>query len=195
MHDFANKPTLVGSRVRLRPVSIQDVPGLLDVVSDPEGRRLTGTHADVAEPALRAWYGTRAEHDDRLDLAVVERASGQYAGEVVLNEVNAGDRSCSFRIALRPAFQDRGLGTEATRLMLEHAFSAVRVHRISLEVYAFNHRARAVYERVGFVAEGVLRDALYWDGAYFDATVMSILAPEWARHRGHPTETASARDR
>lgn len=36
------------------------------------------------------------------------------------------------------------------------------------------------YEKTGFVAEGVLRDALYWDGEWVDAVVMSALAPEWA---------------
>jgi RimJ/RimL family protein N-acetyltransferase len=43
-----------------------------------------------------------------------------------------------------------------------------------------------VYERVGFPAEGVLRDALYWDGAYVDAIVMSMLAPEWNHRHGRP---------
>jgi RimJ/RimL family protein N-acetyltransferase len=39
---------------------------------------------------------------------------------------------------------------------------------------------------VGFVREGVLREALRFNGEWIDATVMSILAPEWARHRGRP---------
>jgi RimJ/RimL family protein N-acetyltransferase len=46
-------------------------------------------------------------------------------------------------------------------------------------VFAFNERAAHVYERVGFVREGVLRDTLYWDGVYHDSIVMSILRPEW----------------
>ncbi|WP_197372312.1 GNAT family N-acetyltransferase, partial [Streptomyces clavuligerus] len=58
--------------------------------------------------------------------------------------------------------------------------------RISLEVYAFNPRARRAYEKAGFVAEGVLRDALLWEGERVDATVMSILAPEWFQHGGRP---------
>lgn len=40
---------------------------------------------------------------------------------------------------------------------------------------------------MGFVAEGVLRDALLlWEGEWVDATMMSILAPEWFEHRGRP---------
>lgn len=53
-------------------------------------------------------------------------------------------------------------------------------------MFAFNPRARRVYEKAGFVAEGVLRQVLRDGDDWVDATVMSILAPEWAEHRGHP---------
>jgi RimJ/RimL family protein N-acetyltransferase len=46
-------------------------------------------------------------------------------------------------------------------------------------VYAFNPRARRAYEKAGFRAEGVLRESLRYNGEWVDATVMSILAPEW----------------
>jgi RimJ/RimL family protein N-acetyltransferase len=173
--DMRTKPTLVGVRTILRPVSADDAEGLLDLVADEAGNRLTGTRGvDLTLEAARGWYGSRGEQDDRLDLAVIDRATGEYAGEVVLNELERDDRSCNFRIGLRPAFQDRGLGSEATRLILDHAF-AIGLHRVGLEVYAFNPRARRVYERAGFVYEGTKRDALLWDGEWTDAIVMSIL--------------------
>jgi RimJ/RimL family protein N-acetyltransferase len=53
------------------------------------------------------------------------------------------------------------------------------LHRIALEVYAFNPRARRAYEKAGFRLEGVLRQSLRYDGEWIDAAVMSILAPEW----------------
>ncbi len=82
--------------------------------------------------------------------------------------------------------RDRGFGTESVRLIVGYGFEQLRLHRISLEVYAFNPRARHVYDKTGFVAEGVLRHALRWDDRWIDATVMSILAPEWSRHQGYP---------
>nr|WP_315501870.1 GNAT family protein [Actinomyces radicidentis] len=50
------------------------------------------------------------------------------------------------------------------------------LHRISLEVYAFNPAARRAYEKAGFVAEGRLRDALLYDGEWVDAEVMARVA-------------------
>lgn len=183
---FAHKPTLVGERVLLRPVDAADAPHLLRMLQDPEARRLTGSHRQFDLDELTRWYASRAEHADRLDLAIVERVTGEYVGEVVLGDLDPENRSCFFRISLvGPHAFGRGFGTEATRLILRHAF-AVGVHRVELEVYDFNPRARHVYEKVGFRHEGVKRQALHWDGDWVDAHVMSILAPEWAEHGGYP---------
>ncbi len=133
-----------------------------------------------------AWLASRADQADRLDLAVVERATGACVGEVVLNDWDPANQACSFRIALDARVHGRGLGTEATRLIVGYGFERLGLHRISLEVYAFNPRARRAYEKAGFVAEGVLRESLLWEGERVDATVMSILAPDWASHRGRP---------
>ncbi len=191
--DFTLKPTLTGSRVRLRPFEPADVAALAPAFEDRELLRLTGSahrSDDPLEPQdperseqFRQW---RNAQPDRLDLAVVDLATGACVGEVVLNEWDTANRSCNFRILLSGSGQDRGLGTEATRLVLAHGFEQLGLHRISLEVYAFNPRARRVYEKVGFVAEGTLRDALHYDGQWIDATVMSLLAPDWTRHQGHP---------
>jgi RimJ/RimL family protein N-acetyltransferase len=194
MPNFREKPVLAGETVLLRPVIADDAVDMLEVLADGDVLRLTGSHGtlspDDVEP-MRQWYGSRAGHEDRLDLAAVDRATGRYVGEVVLNELDPNNNSCSFRIALGATGQNRGLGTEATRLVLGYAFERVGLHRISLEVYSFNARARRVYEKVGFQAEGVLRDALLWEGQRFDAHVMSILAHEWAEHRGRPEAVES----
>lgn len=194
--DFSVKPTLTGEKVALRPFLLeQDAPALREMLQDPEALRLTGIghHADdlpewddQAEERFWSWYSTRNQQPDRLDLAVVDQATGRCVGEVVLNDVSRPNRSCGFRTVLGPAGRDRGLGSEAVRMIVGYGFERLALHRISLEVYSFNPRARRVYEKVGFVAEGVLRDALRWDGRWIDTTVMSILAPEWSRHRGRP---------
>lgn len=107
-------------------------------------------------------------------------------GEAVLNQYDPGNRSCNFRILVGPTGQGRGLGTEATRMLVGYGFEELLLHRISLEVYDFNPRARRAYEKVGFREEGTLRESLRYEDRWIDATVMSILAHEWAAHHGNP---------
>jgi RimJ/RimL family protein N-acetyltransferase len=187
---FATKPTLSGSTVALRPFTDDDIEIMLDVLHAPEVRRLTGSVHDEStalapeDPAdrdkLRQWYRTRASQPDRLDLAIVEKATGRCVGEVVLNKWDPDNDSCNFRILAGPVGQGRGLGTEATRLLVGYGFEMLLLHRISLEVYTFNPRARHVYEKVGFRVEGTLRESLRYEDQWIDATVMSVLAHEWA---------------
>ncbi|MFD1536527.1 GNAT family N-acetyltransferase [Nonomuraea guangzhouensis] len=183
---FADKPTLQGDRVTLRPVGPEYADDLFELVTDPEVRRLTGSHGEFDREASRHWYATRSQHADRLDLAII--ANGAFVGEIVLNELDEGNLACSMRIALIGARAfGRGYGTEAIDLLLRHAFTTTRLHRIGLEVFAFNDRARHVYKKAGFVEEGVQRDALLWDGEWHDAITMSVLRPEWRPLHGSLT--------
>ena len=100
----------------------------------------------------------------------------------VLNDLDVGNRSCGFRLWISMA-RDRGLGTEVTRLSIQHAFD-LGVHRVELEVYAFNPRARHVYQKVGFVHEGTKRHALLFEGQWVDAHLMSCLSTDWGRCSG-----------
>jgi RimJ/RimL family protein N-acetyltransferase len=73
--------------VLLRPVTREDAPGLVELLHDPEVRRLTGAHGPVRPGALERaedWYSSRADADDRLYLAIVDQATGEFVGEVVL---------------------------------------------------------------------------------------------------------------
>ncbi|UYM06416.1 GNAT family N-acetyltransferase [Solicola gregarius] len=184
---FATKPTLQGDLVTLRPFEPSDLPTMAAAIADPEVGRLTGSYNSSAElgsggsvidDELRGWYLSRGEQVDRLDLAVVDRAAGGCVGEVVLNQYDEGSSSCNFRTLLGQGGRGRGLGTEAARLIVGYGFDDLGLHRISLEVYDFNPRARRAYEKVGFVAEGRLRDALRFDGEWIDATVMSMLSTD-----------------
>lgn len=199
MADLSHKPTLLGSLVTLRPVTAEDAEAFERILADPDVLRLTGSanHSDAAEElpldSLADWYGTRAAQVDRLDLAVVANATGDVVGEAVLNHWDPGSRGISFRTLIGPSGRDRGLGTEATRLIVGYAFAEIGVHRLELEVFSFNARAMHVYEKVGFVFEGTRRDALRFDEEWVDSHVMSILEHEWAEHRGTPKPTRRSR--
>ncbi|MGZ0146770.1 GNAT family N-acetyltransferase [Kribbella sp. WER1] len=180
MTDFAYKPTLTGDRVILRPMDESDYEALAAAMDDPEVTRFTGSHAVISEERAREWMRTRKDQTDRLDLTIVDKASGVAVGEAVLNMWDPDNQSCTFRILIGPAGQNRGLGTEATRLIVGYGIEELGLHRISLGVYTFNPRAQRAYEKAGFKKEGVLRDALLWDGEWVDEIVMSVLATEWA---------------
>lgn len=183
---FMHKPTIVGDLVTLRPIRAEDADTIAIMIrEDAEIARLTGSvHSsddnplDLDDAELRDIYGDWATSDERLVLGVIDNATGELVGEVVLNEWDRGNQSCNFRTLLGRQGRGRGLGTEATRLIVHHGLTSMRLHRISLEVYDFNPRARHVYEKVGFVHEGTGREALRYDGDWIDVHYMAMLASD-----------------
>lgn len=150
-----SKPTIIGELVTLRPFVPEDIGPIWEMINDPEGNDLTATDEAFDFGQIEAWYGGRNDAADRLDLAIVEKATGAWAGEVVLNEYQPETEEASFRISLRgPAWFGRGLGTEATNLIVAHGFDHVGLRRITLEVLARNPRAQQAYLKAGFERTG-----------------------------------------
>ena len=185
--DWHTKPNLLGSRVLLRAFEEQDIPAMGEALADPEVLILTGSvhtseeahgRSPVPDEALANWYRARSKVAGQLDLAIVDLATGGCVGEAVLNDYSPANASCNFRTLIGPRGRDRGLGSEATRLVVGYGLTALRLHRIELTVYAFNPRARRVYEKAGFRAEGTARGALHFDGTWIDAIYMSILSTD-----------------
>lgn len=119
MADFSDRPTIHGERIVLRPIVAADATSLLADLDDADGRRPTGTHRIFERSEIERWAATRADADDRIDLAISDRSTGDWLGEIVVNDWDPANRCCGFRIAVSGAARDRGVGTEATRLLVD----------------------------------------------------------------------------
>lgn len=179
---FSRKPTLEGRLVRLRPIQSEDAEVVHHLIQDRDIAVLTGSvHTSAPQPSpwsiesLRSIYEQWSTSDDRLVFAVIDRQTETMVGEVVLKDWHEANRSCGFRTLIGSAGRGKGLGTEATRLTIRYGLQSLGLHRISLEVYDHNPRARHVYEKVGFTHEGTGRDALWFEGHWIDVHYMSIL--------------------
>lgn len=113
-----------------------------------------------------------------------ENAEGSLLGFVILMDLNRRDgNACVKRIAV--SSPEKGVGTPLLAGAVDFAFLETNAHRLWLDVVSGNLRAQTVYRKVGFIEEGVLREAaLLPDGSRSDFFLMSILRPEWAARRG-----------
>jgi RimJ/RimL family protein N-acetyltransferase len=76
----------------------------------------------------------------------------------------------------------KGLGCMVLEAVLSKAFDELAAHRLWLDVFEHNARARHVYRSVGFVEEGVLRECVKQQERYASLVVMSILENEYRAH-------------
>ena len=169
------QPTLQGGLIRLEPLGVQHFDGLRSLfIGDAKGPL-----AGVLAEQIRAGLAVAAERADRADWAVVRSSDGQVVGEVVLFSLDADHNSMEFRIALvGPEVFDQGYGSAATVLVRDFAFGALGLRRLTLEVGASNARACRVYQRAGFLVEGVRRQVRLVDGRWDNVIDMALLATD-----------------
>jgi RimJ/RimL family protein N-acetyltransferase len=173
-----------GEKIILRDFREADFELLWDGINEPIGAKLTGTHATFTREQVEAYLQHQIAKDDdsRASFIIALPDDSRPVGEVVINEIDEDNHSCNIRIMLfSPDDFSKGYGSEAMRLMVTYGFEKLKLHRIELGVYEFNPRAIRAYEKAGFKREGILRDALFYDGEYHNMIVMSILEHEWEK--------------
>jgi [ribosomal protein S5]-alanine N-acetyltransferase len=171
-----------GNRVRLRPLEPGDLNDrYLGWLNDPEVTRFTETGIFPASARdLENYYRSISSSKNDVMLAVVEKESGRHVGNVKLGPISWVHRSAIFGIMIgeKDAW-GKGVGGEATRLIVEYGFERLNLHRIDLGVFADHEAAVRCYEKAGFKVEGRMREDLFQDGEYKDRLWMGLLRSEY----------------
>jgi [ribosomal protein S5]-alanine N-acetyltransferase len=174
---------LAGDLVALRPLVESDAdgpyPGWLN---DPEVCRYNSHHVFPYTPAqAREWIASIPARGE-LVLAITLHEDQAHVGNVSLQAIDRVTRSAELAILLgERRTWGRGVGLESARLVVEHGFSAMNLHRIHLGTTEDNSAMRRIAERLGMQQEGIRREAAYNDGRYVDVIEYGLLARE---HRG-----------
>ena len=168
-----------GRRWTLRPGRPTDGRALARLFAEvrTEGRWLITTPGAISEPSEAFWISElirAAEH-----LALVAEADGEVIGNVLVS-VDRGvatEHIGVLSITIAEGWRDVGIGSElvggAQRWARERG-----LRKLSLGVFPDNERAIAVYEKRGFVREGVRRQQYRSGDVYRDEVLMAWFPEE-----------------
>lgn len=127
------------------------------------------------------------DHQTKTDaylLAIRRLDDDGLLGQLEFDGISWPHRTTFFSIViLDPEQRGQGYGQEALELGLRFAFHELNLHRVALTVFAYNTRAVALYERLGFVHEGTHREFLERDGQRHDMLLYGLLRHEWEASR------------
>ena len=175
-----------GRRWTLRPARPTDARGLARLFAEvrAEGRWLITTPGAVSEPSEAFWIGELirgAEH-----LALVAEADGEVVGNVLVSvdRGRATEHIGVLSICVALDWRDVGIGSELVAAAQEWA-ARRGLRKVSLGVFPDNARAIAVYEKLGFVREG-LRHMQYHSGDAYRDEVLMAWFPQAAREPEDP---------
>ncbi|MCI0577819.1 MAG: GNAT family N-acetyltransferase [Chloroflexi bacterium] len=180
-------PYIAGRQVYLRPLEQEDInERYLGWLNDPEVNRYLETGVfPYTQAELEQFYQQVTGSRDQVILAIVDKESDRHIGNVKLGPIHWVHRRATFGILVgEKQFWHKGVGTEATRLMVAYGFFRLNLRRIDLGVYAEHEAAVRAYEKVGFRVEGRFREAMFHEGRYKDHLWMGLLRSEYVAQAG-----------
>lgn len=148
-----------------------DLPALISLERAPAARQFVGQwseerHRATLGGADARYYVADAEPGGLAAYAIL-RGLAEDSGSIELKRV----------VVATPG---HGLGRRILAELIRTAFEELHAHRLFLDVYDDNARARDLYASLGFVPEGVMRQAARRGDAWHDLHLLSMLESEYA---------------
>ena len=171
---------LRGNLVELRAIEPSDYPTLARWLNDAAvmvywGRpgNTVSVEEVAADEARQAARGTSRKY-------IVQTVEGRPIGQIDYYDLDWQARSAWVSVMIgEPDYWGGGYGTDAMRTLLAYLFRQLGLHRVALTVHASNERAQRSYAKCGFQIEGRLRQWAYFDGAWVDGMLMSVLEADF----------------
>lgn len=171
--------------VHLRELSTSDLEIINSWRNDPElVGQLEAPFRFINQETDNEWFnGYMHSRDKNVRCAICESENqNAIIGSIGLLNIDSISRKADFYLMIgSKEHQGKGIGFQATRLMLNHAFINLNLNRVQLTVLENNSRARHLYEKVGFIFEGIQRQAVYKNGNYIGLVIMGILRSEFCK--------------
>ena len=167
---------------RLRELERKDIPIINGWRNDPGLIENLGAPFRYINPDVdSAWYDHYMKtRSNSVRCAIVSEESDEIIGLVSLMNIDHLNQCAEFHIMIGSSEnQNKGAGTFAVNAMLDHAFRNLNLQRVELSCNVSNTRAQHVYEKAGFVREGLKRRARFKHGSFIDVIQYAILRDEF----------------
>lgn len=171
-----------GESIYLRPLEESDADG--DYPSWLNDAEVCGGNSHHRYPytrsAAREYIARAAKSRDEIVLAVVTSEAGRHVGNVALKRIDPISRSAEFTVLIGAKdLWGHGVGKDAGRLMLDHGFFALNLHRVYCGTFSTNAGMQKLAESLGMRLEGTRRQAVFKDDQWLDVLEYGVLKPEY----------------
>ncbi|CAB4707229.1 MAG: UDP-4-amino-4,6-dideoxy-N-acetyl-beta-L-altrosamine N-acetyltransferase [Actinobacteria bacterium] len=165
--------------VLLRAVHIEDEEKILTWRNSPDVAAFMYRDDPISPAEHSHWFQSIISDTESSVVRVLEHNS-VASGLSSLSKIDLRHKSCEWGGYLAPNI-DRGggIGRAMLFLALQQAFEELELNRVVVEVLVGNHTALKLYESIGFVREGYLRERAWHTSGPIDVISLSMLRKDW----------------
>jgi diamine N-acetyltransferase len=182
-----------GEKVRLRAIERTDLPRYVEWFADAAVSENLSNQMPMSLVQEERWYEEvlkqpAAEQPLAVD-AKRGRGKWEHIGGAGYHLIDKRNRLAECGLFIGPRkYRNRGYGRDTLLTLLRYGFQTLNLNRVQLRVMEYNRRAIHLYEKIGFVREGTMREAHFYQGRYWEIHLYSILRREWEARYGAPKE-------
>ena len=168
---------LEGKNITLRPLRMTDWKKTIQWRNNVTIKKMAMMHPfPITEMVEKKWYEDilKSTSDKTVYFTIIQKDDTPI-GFVKLYNINYTHKNCALGIVIGESEeQSKGYGKEAMELIIEYAFNTLNLNKITVEVVENNYKALSLYERLGFIEEGRMKQQYYMGAEYLDILIMSI---------------------
>lgn len=126
------------------------------------------------------WFERYLKDNSRIEFVILVRENNKKIGTIGLSNIDYKNQKAEYGILIgEKAEWGKGYAEEASFTIINYGFKELNLKKIYLHVFKANTKALKLYNKLGFVEEGILRRHIFKNGDFKDVVVMSILRDEW----------------
>ena len=168
-------------RSDLARASAGDAPALFAALSSEQVSRFISPPPATVEGFGRfiSWAIRQRQVGQYVCFAVVPHGSDTAIGIFQVRSLEPAFGTAEWGFALASEFWGTGIFVDGAKLLIDFAFTALRVHRLEARAAVQNGRGNGALRKLGAVQEGMLRRSFLRNGEYMDQALWTILHDEW----------------
>ena len=167
-------------KVTIRKFERKDIAKKVEWINNSANNRFLHYDIPLNIEKTQNWFDGIKDREDRFD-AVIE-ADGLPCGTIGLLSIDKKNSKAEYYIAMgEVSLKGKGISTQATKLILEYAFLSLKLNRVYLFTEIENIAAQRLFEKVGFIKEGCLREEILSHGKYVNRFAYGILRSDYLK--------------
>lgn len=168
--------TLNNNEILIRKFNESDISNKIRIINDEKNNKFLHYDLPLVYDNTLNWYKKIENLTSRLDCTI--EYNNEFVGLIGLLNIDSKNKKAEFYICIDHNYSGRGIGYQASAMFLDYVFQKFELNKIYLYTEEDNIPAQKLFEKLGFVKEGLFKNDLYYNNRYINRYAYALMRGE-----------------